>query len=261
MLIFKSRRRRKLRSRPFPPVWRRYLEENVAIYRRLPEADRRELEEHIQVFLAEKYFEGCAGLEISDEMRLTIAGQACLLLLHRETDYYRGLKSILVYPAGYLAQSKTMGPAGVITEGLDSRRGESWHTPGVGGPVVLSWRDVAAGGADDHDGRNVVYHEFAHQLDGESGGVEGAPRLPDASMYARWSEVLGQEYRRLISDLHSGRPTVLNPYGASSPAEFFAVATEAFFERPVELRAHHPDLYAQLASYFRQDPAALFLGG
>jgi MtfA peptidase len=258
MLLLRSIRRRRLRQRPFPPHWRRVLEERLPIYRRLPQADQRELEGHMQVFLAEKYFEGCAGLRITEEMRITIAAQACLLLLHRDAGYYRGLRTILIYPAGYFAQTRSVGPAGVVTEGVAPRSGESWHTPGAGGPVVLSWRDVTLGAADERDGRNVVYHEFAHQLDGESGAVEGAPLLRDKSMYAAWSHVMGREYRALFEDLRAGRPTLLNPYGATSPAEFFAVATEAFFEQPLELRARHPELYQQLKAYFQQDTAALF---
>jgi MtfA peptidase len=260
MPILKHLRRRRLRRKPFPPIWRRYLEENVPIYRRLPEEDQRELEMHVQIFLAEKYFEGCGGLTLTDEMRTTIAAQACMLLLHRETDYYPGLRTILVYPAGYFARSRNVGPGGVVTESVDPRLGESWHTPGAGGPVVLSWRDVKAGAANDRDGHNVVYHEFAHQLDGESGSVEGAPRLQERSQYTPWAQVFGREFQRLHAELRSGQPTLLNPYGASSPAEFFAVATETFFERPLEMRARHPALYEQLRGYYRQDPARLFEG-
>jgi Mlc titration factor MtfA (ptsG expression regulator) len=260
MLLFKGRRRRTLRSQPFPPIWRRYLEENVAIYSRLPGADQRELEGHILVFLVEKYFEGCGGLELTDEIKVTIAGQACLLLLHRETDYYPGLRTILVYPSGYFAEVRSTGPAGRVIEGTDTRFGESWHTPGAGGPVVLSWRDAKAGGADPADGRNLVFHEFAHQLDGESGAVEGAPLLRERSMYTPWARVLGREYQALIRDLQTARPTLLNPYGATSPAEFFAVATETFFERPVEMRAQHPELYEQLRAFYEQDPASLYPG-
>ena len=230
----------------------------MPIYGRLPEADRRELERHIQIFLAEKYFEGCAGLAVTDEMRVIIAGQACLLLLHRETNYYPGLRTILVYPSGYFAHSRSIGPGGLVTEGMDPRSGESWHTPGAGGPVVLSWRDVKAGAVNERDGHNVVYHEFAHQLDGESGSVEGAPVLHERSQYTPWAQVLGREFHRLRDDLRSGQPTLLNAYGATSPAEFFAVATETFFERPLEMRARHPELYEQLRGYYRQDPAKLF---
>jgi MtfA peptidase len=257
MPILKLWRRRRLKHRPFPKEWKSHLHHNVPYYNRLPEHDKRELEQHIQVFLAEKYFEGCAGLKITDEIRLTIAAQACMLLLHRDTDYYRGLRTILVYPAGYLAQNTTRGPGGIVTESVDPRLGESWNTPGAGGPVVLSWRDVKAGAADIADGRNIVFHEFAHQLDGEWGGVEGAPALPDRGMYKKWSEVFGREFQQHVAAVRSGQPTLLNPYGASNPAEFFAVATETFFEQPAELRSRHPELYQQLTLYFKQDPASL----
>jgi Mlc titration factor MtfA (ptsG expression regulator) len=258
MPLLKRWRRRRAASRPFPPVWRRVLEENFPYYRCLSPADRGELERHILVFLSEKYFEGCAGLRMTDEIRVTIAAQACQLLLHRETDYYPGLRSILVYPSGYFAPAKVAGPGGVVTEMIQGRLGESWHTPGAGGPVVLSWEDVKRGAADPGDGRNVVFHEFAHQLDGESGSVEGAPLLDRRSSYIAWARVLGREYRALIDDLRQQRPTLLNGYGAQSPAEFFAVVTEAFFEMPVPLKARHPELYDQLAGFFRQDPAALW---
>jgi MtfA peptidase len=256
-MLFKSRRRKRLRETPFPAAWREILLRGLPYYRCLPEPDRRELEGHIQVFLAEKYFEGCAGLKLTDEMRVLIAAQACMLLLHRDTDYYPGLSTILVYPEAYLAQLHGVGPAGVVTEGPAWRRGESWHTPGGRSPVILSWRDVQAGAADIHDGANVVFHEFAHQLDGESGAVEGAPALERRSQYLAWARVLGREYRALIDDLRNNRPTLLSAYGATSPAEFFAVLTENFFERPRALKEQHPEVYQQLAGFYRQDPAAL----
>lgn len=257
---FKRRRRERLRNRPFPDVWRAILERRVPYYTRLAPRDRRELEGHIQVFLAEKRFEGCAGLEITDEIRLTIAAQACVLLLHRETDYYRGLKTILVYPHRYIATSTGRGPGGIVTETRGIRLGESWHgslSSAGPGPVVLSWDDVRAGAANPRDGHNVVFHEFAHQLDGESGGVEGAPMLEHGSLYATWARVFSAEFDRLRIDLAWDRDTLLGEYAATSPAEFFAVATEFFFERPAALRARHPQLYAQLAAFYRQDPAQL----
>jgi MtfA peptidase len=256
-MLFKGRRRRRLRERPFPSEWREILARKLPYYRCLPPGDRRELQGHIQVFLAEKYFEGCAGLTITDEIRVLIAAQACILLLHRDTDYYPGLKTVLVYPAQYLADDRSVGPAGVVTEATVRRSGESWHTPGAGGPVVLSWRDVQASAADIHDGFNVVFHEFAHQLDGESGALEGAPAMDRHSQYIAWARVLGREYHGLIDDLRNNRPTLLSSYGANSPAEFFAVLTECFFERPRELRQRHPGLYQQLAAFYRQDPASL----
>ncbi|MBX3356867.1 MAG: zinc-dependent peptidase [Phycisphaeraceae bacterium] len=259
MFFFKARKRRRLREQPFPAEWAAIISRRVPAYRRLSPADRDELHGHIGVFLDEKRFEGCAGLEITDEIRLTIAAQACMLLLHRDTDYYPRLDTILVYPHRYLVKQVRQGPGGVVTEEYAMRLGESWQgaaAPHSGGPVVLSWDDVLGGAADAADGANVVYHEFAHQLDAESGAVEGAPALEGHGAYAAWARILGAEFNDLRRDLSLHRPTILSNYAATSPAEFFAVATEVFFERPDALRARHPALYRQLADYFRQDPAA-----
>lgn len=256
-MLFARWRRKSLRSKPFPASWRDILHQKLPYYRCLPPADRLELEGHIQVFLGEKYFEGCAGLRITEEIRLLVAAQACILLLHRDADYYPGLRSILIYPHAYVARGRSVGPAGVVTEHQGWRSGESWHTPGAGGPVVLSWRDVEFGAANIHDGHNVVFHEFAHQLDGESGAVEGVPAFESQAQERMWRRVMDHEFRMLHDDLRMGRPTVLSPYGATSPAEFFAVATECFFEKPHELRARHPALYSQLKDFYVQDPGAL----
>jgi Mlc titration factor MtfA (ptsG expression regulator) len=252
----KRRRRNRLREKPFPPEWLRIIERNFPLYAHLPATDQRELLGDIQVFRAEKHFEGCGGLEITDEIRVTIAAQACLLLLHRETDDYPRLDSILVYPSAYVAKSIELYPGGVVGEGLSARLGEAWAT----GAVVLSWDDVRQGAADIHDGHNVVLHEFAHQLDQESGAAEGLPVLERRSMYVAWARVLGAAYEQLRSDVARGRPTVLDSYGAKNPAEFFAVATECFFEKPVELARHHPDLYEELREFYRQDPVTYFAG-
>jgi len=257
-LLLRKTFRERLRRREFPEDWRRILRQDVAYYRGLSPDDRCELEGHIRVFLAEKRFEGCAGLQVTDEIRLVIAAQACVLLLHRDTDYYPGLKTILVYPDAYVAPFRHVGPGGLVTEGTMVRSGESWHRPGAGGPVVLSWSDVRRGAACPSDGHNVALHEFAHQLDGESGGIEGAPVLGAGSSYAAWARVLGAEYQGLIDDLANRRPTVLRPYGAKDPGEFFAVVTEAFFERPRDLLERHPELYAQLREFYKQDPAAVW---
>jgi Mlc titration factor MtfA (ptsG expression regulator) len=257
--LFKQRRRARLRAAPFPPLWARVLE-SLPAFKVLPPQDQSELRGHIQVFLDEKVFEGCGGLTMTDDIRVTIAAQACMLLLHRDTDYYPGLTSILVYPAGYVANSRRVGPDGVVTEGPQARLGESWsgvNSRSSGGPVVLSWRDVVAGAADIHDGHNVVFHEFAHQLDAESGAVEGAPALDRRSKYVAWARVLGREYAQLLEDLRLGHEPWLDAYGATNPAEFFAVLTEAFFEQPLKLKTRHPDLYAQLADFYRQDPASI----
>jgi Mlc titration factor MtfA (ptsG expression regulator) len=229
----------------------RIIERNVPLYRELPTLDQRELLEHILVFLAEKSFEGCAGLVITDEIRVTIAAQACILLLHRKTHYYPGLDAILVYPHVYVAKHYERDAVGVVTEELRTRLGESWRD----GAVVLAWDGVRAGAGDLRDGHNVVFHEFAHQLDSENGHANGGPVLPRRSMYIAWARVLGREYERLRRDAEYGHATVLDQYGATNPAEFFAVATESFFTAPHLLKARHPELYGELQLYYRQDPA------
>ena len=188
---------------------------------------------------------------VTEEMRVTIAAQACLLLLHRETDFYPTLRTVLVYPSAYVAPMTESVGKGVVREGVSVRLGESWQR----GCVILSWDDVLRGGADIHDGQNVVLHEFAHQLDQEDGAAEGAPLLPNRSMYAAWAHILGEEYIQLQKDSACGRRNVLDRYGATNPAEFFAVATECFFEKADALRQKHPELYTELKLYYRQDPA------
>jgi Mlc titration factor MtfA (ptsG expression regulator) len=251
--FFKRRRRDRLRSAPFPPRWREVLEANDPTYRLLTESDRRELEAHIQVFLAEKYFEGCGGLELTDEIKLTIAAQACRLLLHRDTDYYPRLITILVYPGAYFASSVEPIGGGVVLHGEQIRLGEAWKS----GVVVLSWDEVQADLRDIHDGRNLVLHEFAHLLDMEDGSADGTPLLESRSQHAAWARVLGDEYERLRRDSVMGRGTVLDKYGATDSAEFFAVATECFFENPAPLRRKHPELYEELKAFYRQDPMTL----
>ena len=248
--LFKHHRRRKLLDAPFPEEWLAIIERNVPIYSRLPEADQAELRGDVAVFIDEKIFEGCGGLEMTDEIRVTIAAQACLLLLHRETDYYPDLRTILVYPSTYVAPITEHGDAGLITEGESARLGEAW----THGAVVLSWDAVRRGAADFHDGQNVVLHEFAHKLDQESGDANGAPPLEHTSMYVAWARVLGAAYAELQRESRLGHRDVLDAYGATNPAEFFAVATEAFFEKPAQLKRKHPELYEELALYYQQDP-------
>jgi Mlc titration factor MtfA (ptsG expression regulator) len=248
--FLKKKRRKRLREAPFPSEWLRFVRRNVPLFSRLPDADRTELLGHTQVFLSEKHFEGCGGLVLTDEIKVTIAAQACILLLHRETDYYPLLSSILVYPGSYVARVTERLPGGVVEEGFDERIGETWSQ----GTVVLSWDDVRSGAAGMRDGSNVTLHEFAHQLDEESGDADGTPILENRGMYAEWNRVMSEAYEQLRRDSSARRRTVLDPYGASDPAEFFAVATECFFETPAELKAAHPALYHILHDYYRQDP-------
>jgi Mlc titration factor MtfA (ptsG expression regulator) len=237
-------------EQPLPDAWHHIIERNVPYYRCLTPVERKELGGLVQVFIAEKYFEGCGGLQMSDEIKVTIAAQACMLLLGREHNFYPALRTVLVYPSAWFAP--TMQREGwIVSEGEEWRSGESWDH----GAIVLSWDDVLGGARDMHDGWNVVFHEFAHQLDAESGSTEGVPELPERAMYATWAKVLSREYEEFIFSLQTGGPTLLDAYGAKNPAEFFAVATEFFFERPVELRALHPRLYEQLRLFYRRDTA------
>lgn len=252
--FLRSRRRKRLRAKPFPKEWRKILRRNVPYYGDLPDDLREELEVRINIFLAEKKFLPAGGLErITDEMRVTIAAQACILLLGRPEEDFPTFTSIILYPRSYFSTTKEARPGGVVTEADSHRLGEAWHR----GPVVLSWCDVLKGAADPGDGRNVVFHEFAHQLDYQDGDANGAPPLGDRARYTAWARVLGSEYESLHADLEQHRRTLLSPYAATNPAEFFAVATEIFFERPRDLRRDHPDLYRQLAGFYGQDPAGL----
>jgi len=253
LAIFKQRRRKRLRAKPFPPQWRAVLESSFPLYRKLPTADQEELQGHIQVFVAEKNFEGCGGLKITEEMKVIIAAQACLLLLHRETDYYPRLQSILVYPSTYVVKEANHS-GHVVTERASDRLGESWPT----GAVVLAWDSARCGARGVDDGQNVVLHEFAHQLDQEDGSADGVPILERRSRYAQWARVLGGEFETLCRETKCGGETVLDQYGAKNPAEFFAVATECFFEKPHKLRRKHPELYEELKEFYRQDPCQTF---
>lgn len=247
-----ARRRARIAAQPFPVVWRGILRRNVPYLRRLPYPLQRQLQRHIQVFLSEKPFLGCAGQAINDEVRVTVAAQACLLLLNKPAHYFPNLRRVLVYPSAFVVQKVHTGPGGVLQEQRQALFGESWSQ----GQVILSWEHVLEGAAAPDDGANVVLHEFAHQLDQETGSANGAPSLPGARRYARWSRVLSSEFARLRALADSGAPTLLNTYGATDPAEFFAVATEAFFEQAPQLAAEAPALYAELREYYRVDPQA-----
>ncbi len=250
--LLTQRRRERLRSEPVPAAWRAIVERNLPIFRRLPAEDQRELLGHVQVFLVEKKFEGCGGLALTDEIRVTIAAQACLLLLHRETDYYPDLVTILVYPTGYTASEDRHVGGGVWEEGGEDRLG---HTARGLRALVLAWDAAHHGAADPSDGENLVLHEFAHQLDFENSGADGTPALDTRAEYLTWGRVMSSEFEALREAQKTGQPTLIDGYGASNPAEFFAVVTEAFFERPRALRSRHPTLYAELQRFFRQDPA------
>ena len=251
--FLKERRRRRLRAQPVPAAWRAIVERNLPIFRRLPRADQAELLGHVQVFLAEKIFEGCGGLTLTDEIRVTIAAQACLLLLHRETDYYPTLTTILVYPTGYAVEVEEPIAPGIWEAGDEHRLG---HTGRRLNALVLAWDSTKHGAADPADGENLVLHEFAHQLDFEDDLTDGTPALGTRAEYLAWARVMNEEFEALRAAEESGQRTLIDQYGATNPAEFFAVITEAFFERPHALRQRHPALYSELSRFYRQDPTA-----
>jgi Mlc titration factor MtfA (ptsG expression regulator) len=256
-LLPRLRLRRAL-ARPLAPGLVAILERNLAQYAGMDAQERLRLQRMVQQFLHEKSFVGCAGLEITDEMRVTIAAQACMLLLGRvgklddggPATLYPSLHAVLVYPGAFLVPRREIDAAGVVTEQRQDLLGESWGD----GRVILSWDHVRRAGMDEPQNHNVVLHEFAHQLDSESGSTNGAPYLGSSERYRSWSAVLSRNFAELRRDAMWGQRGVLDHYGASSPAEFFAVATESFFEQPWELAARHPDLYEEFLKYFRVDP-------
>lgn len=252
MFGLKKRRRRRLLETPLPAAWLALLERRVPVYRRLPPDLRESLHGLLQVFLAEKRFEGCGGLDLTDDVRLVIAAQACVLLLRREHDCYPLLHSILVYPAGFVTNEEMEEVEGIVGVDDGERTGESWGQ----GALVLSWQDIEEDLANPTDGWNVVFHEFAHQLGDETGGEQGVPVLRDPDAQARWAQVLEREYESLVRAFERGRRTFLDDYGADSPAEFFAVVTEHFFEEPARLKIRHPDLYEQFQAFYGLDPLA-----
>jgi Mlc titration factor MtfA (ptsG expression regulator) len=248
--IYPRWRLQRVLARPLPPEAVAILQHTIPVYRNMPADLQQQLRKLVVQFLHQKKFVGCAGLEVTDEMAVTIAGQACLLLLNRPSKVYPALHTILVYPSEFVAQRAEVGPGGVITPGRQSMLGESWDD----GRVVLSWDDVQRGAGDWTDGHNVVLHEFAHQLDSESGRANGAPYLGNPATYREWSEVLSRNFQNLRMHAMHRMETVMDPYGATNPAEFFAVATETFFEKPYQMAAHHAELFAEFKKYYRVDP-------
>ena len=247
----RRRQRRKILAAPFKNEWLEILADNVVPYGYLSPNEKARLRDDVQVFIAEKNWEGCAGLELTDEMKVTIAAHACLMTLGLEGEPFRHLLSILVYPAGYAVPEERQYEGWSIA-GEAARLGESWYR----GPVILSWDDVQRDVQNPGEGENLVWHEFAHQLDMLDRSVNGTPPLADPAQRRRWNEVMTAEYEQLRIDAREGRDTLLDPYGASSEGEFFAVSTECFFDCPVLLRTEHPRLYELLREYYHQDPAA-----
>lgn len=239
----RKKRRLHLATSEFSDEQRRWVQENWALWETMPEGLRAEIEGLALVFLDEKVFEPCGGLgEVTDEMRYLVAAQACLLWTNQRGAPYPTLKAILMYPDAYRAKDELQGDS--------IRLGESWSR----GSVVLAWKSVKSGGLNDEDGHNLVLHEFAHQLDTVNGPADGFPELPSSGDFADWTDVFQREYESLRDDTARGRRTVMDAYGTTNEAEFFAVATETFFERAEAMNEEHPALYRLLADFFGTDP-------
>ena len=246
-------KRIKLQAQPLPAEYLHILQAEFPLYSRLPDELQQKLAGHIQVFLAEKDIIGRGDFEVTDTVRVLIAAQACLLILNRPGNYYPGFRSILVYPETYVANSTHRDGMLQVTA-TSTRAGESWQR----GPVILAWDHVLQGARDSRDGHNVVMHEFAHKLDEENAAMDGLPMLPTPEQYKQWSEVLNAEFILQQQKLANGADDVIDSYGATSPAEFFAVVTETFFEKPHQLAHRHPKLYEQFKQCYLLDPKAWF---
>jgi Mlc titration factor MtfA (ptsG expression regulator) len=243
-------RRHRIARRPFPAAWREVLRRQVPLAGRLPAELQLQLKRRMLVFIADKPVIGCRGLHVTEAMRVVIAAQACLLLLNHRGEGFPQLRQVLLYPDTFIVDRVAPAGAGVLHEQRRALAGESWSQ----GQVILSWADVQGGAAAPDDGRNVVIHEFAHQLDQESGAANGAPWLGGRERHERWSRVLGAEFERLRERIARGEPTLLGDYAATEPAEFFAVASEVFFEQPGRLAEDAPALYRELCACYRVDP-------
>lgn len=249
---WKQRRRRKLLAAPLSDLWREALNRNIAAYSRLSTLQRLRVDDYLRVFIPEKNWEGCNGLQMTPEIQVTIAAGAALLTLGFEGEYFDRVQSILVYPDVYVARDQTMAAPGVVLEGHSAREGEAWHR----GPVILSWPDVLVDARGEGHGHNLVLHEFAHQLDMLNGGsADGMPPMASTAQYQRWTALMENEYQSLLQEVAAGRRTLLDPYATKNKAEFFAVATEVFFEMPQAMQRGHAELYDLFREFYRQDPA------
>lgn len=246
-------RRKRLKSQPLPARWREVIEASVVDYAQLTDEERRSIEDYVRVFIPEKNWEGCGGFELTQEVQVAIAANVALLVLGLGEEYFDHVQSILVYPDTYVAPHSPHAPDGlVVDEAGSARDGEAWYR----GPVILSWEDVLADLRQPEYGSNLVVHEFAHQLDMLNGRhADGIPPMSSRQQYERWTKTIDGEYEQLAQACRRGRHTLLDCYGATDKAEFFAVSSEVFFTLPKELQAEHPDLYDVLREFYRQDPA------
>jgi Mlc titration factor MtfA (ptsG expression regulator) len=238
------------RRKGLPEDWQAIVEENVAVWRYLDDGERAVLHERCDGLLRHKYWEASTGFALTDEMRVTIAALAGLLVLNLDLREYREVSAIIVYPSAMQSRGEYAGPiAGTVSDGIVPVIGQAHDRRG---PVLLAWDEVRDAARVPGTGRNVVFHEFAHKLDMVDNLLDGTPLLHQRGDLARWVEVCTEAFQALRSGVD--RPP-LQPYGATNPSEFFAVATEAFFDVPNALRNNEPNLYDVMRGYYRQDPA------
>lgn len=246
------REERILRRHAIPEdAWRRVLD-GYAFVGDLDEAGRQRLRCLATLFLYRKTLTPARDLRMDDFMRAAVAAQACLPVLSLGLAYLDGFRQVIVYPAAFLVERDESDEAGVIHRARHEFSGEAWEA----GPVLLAWEDIAPGAEPHGEGTSVVIHEIAHKIDMLADGPNGMPPLhPDMSP-AEWSEVFSRAYETLCVEVDAGRPTWIDPYAAEAPEEFFAVLSEHFFVAPCDTRAEAPEVYAQLARFYRQDPSA-----
>ncbi|WP_339805987.1 M90 family metallopeptidase [uncultured Marinobacter sp.] len=257
LFFYRTWKRRRVLARPLPDTWRELMKTQIPLYRRLPSALQQQLENHVRLFLAEKDFYGCDGFEVDDRVRVTIAGHACLLVVARNFSDFDHVTSVLVYPSAFhVREEYNDGP--VVSVQHEIRAGEASDF----GRVVLSWTDCEKSLAHPEQDFNVILHEFAHQLDFLDGSADGAPPLSGEEA-RQWQHTMSEAYAQLQASLgmtanfHAGSKAAkpwLDPYGATEPAEFFAVLTEAFFQQPEHLRQVQPKVYKALSGFYRLDP-------
>ena len=243
-------RRAKIYTNEFPKRWEKRLDSQWPLYRRLPDLLKQNLHERIKLFLSEKQFVGCNGFEVSEDHKLFISAQACLLIINKPFDYFDKLHTLLIYPSAFIVEHNQLLANGTISENRNINTGEAWNT----GKIVLSWDDAFSGMIDITDGHNVVFHEFAHLLDHTNGSANGAPLLQHASNYDQWSQTFSIAFDRLQHSVNNGHQNVFDPYGATNPGEFFAVASELFFEKSKLFQQHEPELHQQLVKFYAVDP-------
>jgi len=251
---FIERRRKKLTRVPFPSLWEDILRCNVAHYCKLDDAERAQLRALIQVFISEKHWEGAGGMELTDEIRITISAQACMLLLGLTHNYYKNVESIIVYPSTVVPPQRKPGffeNTSMPVEPSPAIIGQAFQQ----GPIIIIWDAALRNGRHPESGHNVIYHEFAHKLDMLDGLADGTPPLKDRTEYQDWVKTCSRDYLRLKQRTEKGKKSFLDSYAATNEAEFFAVATEQFFDQPQLMIKHAPDLYRVLKEYYCQNPA------